>query len=170
MLLRKSLHSPPFLLPAKNQVDKRSHFHVNNSLLVLLFFLILMLHEDQFCGFVLVTRWVHMRKTYIEECCSTSWPETSCLYVQSSLRTDLWWWILGWIPHCRSVGGGVLPLPPCRFCWAEMWEGSGCHHVFVQQNPSCYTTGRGWLWIDLHTRNGLASPLVTDCNASVASS
>ena len=34
-----------------------------------------MLDEDRFCGFVLVTRWVHMRSTYIEECCFSSWPE-----------------------------------------------------------------------------------------------
>ena len=154
---------------AKNQGDKRSHFQVNNSLMVLPFLLILMLHDYQFCWFVLDTFWVHMRKTYIEKCCFSSWPETSCLHVQSSLRTDLWWWILGWIPHGRSVEGGVLPRHPCRFCWAEMWEGSGCHHVFVQQNPSSYTTERGWLWIDLHTRNGSASPLVADCNASVES-
>ena len=54
---------------AKNQGDKRSHFHVNNSWLVLPFLLFLMLHEDRFCGFVLVTRRAHMRNTYIEECC-----------------------------------------------------------------------------------------------------
>ena len=53
----------------------RSHFHVNNSLLVIPFLVFLMLHEDRFCGFVLVTRWVHMRSTYIEECCFSSWPE-----------------------------------------------------------------------------------------------
>ena len=34
----------------------RSHFHVNNSLLVIPFLAFLMLHEDRFCGFVLVTR------------------------------------------------------------------------------------------------------------------
>ena len=53
----------------------RSHFHVNNSLLVIPFLVFLMLHGDWFCGFVLVTRWVHMRSTYIEECCFSSWPE-----------------------------------------------------------------------------------------------
>ena len=41
---------------AKNQRGKRCQFHVNNSLLVLPFLLFLMLHEDQFCIFVLVTR------------------------------------------------------------------------------------------------------------------
>ena len=35
--------------------------------------------------------------------------------------------------------------------------------------PSSYTTGRGWPWMDLHTRNGSASRLVADCNASIAS-
>ena len=154
---------------AKNQGDKRWHFQVNNSLMVLPFLLILMLHEYQFCWFVLDTRWVHMRKTYIEKCCFSSWPETSCLHVQSSLRTDLWWWILSWIPHCWSVEGGVLPQHPCRFCLAEMWEGSGCHHVLVQQNPSSYMTGRGWLWIDPHKRSEPASPLVADFKASVTS-
>ena len=150
---------PHFSIPAKNQGDKRSHFHVNKSLLVLSFLLILMLDEDQFCGFVLVTRWVHIRRKYIEECCFSSWPETSCFYVQSSFRTDLWWWILDWIPHCLLVEGRVPPWHPCRFCWA----------VFVQQNPSSYTKGGGWPWIDLHTRNGSASRLVADSNASVAS-
>ena len=38
----------------------RSHFHVNNSLLVIPFLFFLMLHEDRFCGFVLITRWVHI--------------------------------------------------------------------------------------------------------------
>ena len=152
-LLKKSLHSFPIrpFVP-KNQGGKRTHFHVNNSLLVIPCLVFLMLHEDRFCGFVLVTRWVHMRSTYIEECCFSSWPETSCLYVQYSLRA----WILAWIPHCRSVGGGAIHRHPCRLCWAEMWEGSGCHHVFVQQNPPSYTTGRGWVWIDLHTCNGSA--------------
>ena len=126
----------------------RSHFHVNNSLLVIPFLVFLMLHEDRFCGFVLVARWVYMRSTYIEECCFSSWPETSCPYVQSSLRAcDGGSW--GWIPHCRSVRGGALHLHPCRLCRAEMWQCSGCHHVFVQQNPPC-TTGRGLLWIGLH--------------------
>ena len=37
------------------QGGKRSHFHVNNSLLLLPFLLFLMLHEDQFCGFVELT-------------------------------------------------------------------------------------------------------------------
>ena len=40
---------------AKNQGGKRSHFHVNSSLLVLPFLLFLMLHEAQFCGFVELT-------------------------------------------------------------------------------------------------------------------
>ena len=75
-LLRKSLHSFPILpFVPKNQGGKRTHFHVNNSLLVIPFLVFLMLHEDRFCGFVLVTRWVHMRSTYIEECCFSSWPE-----------------------------------------------------------------------------------------------
>ena len=48
-LLRKSF------LRAKIQGGKRFYFHVNNSLLVLPFLLFLMLHEDQFCGFVELT-------------------------------------------------------------------------------------------------------------------
>ena len=136
-------------MPAKNQGDKRSHFQVNNSLMVLPFLLILMLHEYQCCGFALDTRWVHMRKTYIEKCCFSSWPETSCLYVQSSLRTDLWWWILGWIPHCWSVEGGVLPQHPCRFCLAEMWEGSGCHHVLlISATKPVFLLDRAWLTVN----------------------
>ena len=34
--------------------------------------------------------------------------------------------------------------------------------------PRSYTIGSGWMWIDLHTRNGSASPLEEDCNGSVA--
>ena len=41
---------------AKKPGGKRSHFHVNDSLLVIPFLVFLMLHEDRFCGFVLVTR------------------------------------------------------------------------------------------------------------------
>ena len=44
-----------------------------NSLFVLPFLLFLTLYEDQICGFVLVTWWVHMRNPYIEECCFSSW-------------------------------------------------------------------------------------------------
>ena len=107
------------------------------------------------------THW-HMTRRFwvvgefvLKECCFSSWPETSWLKVQYSLRAcDGGSW--GWIPHCRSVGGGALHRHPCRLCWAEMWEGSGCHFVFVQQNPPSYTTGRGWLWIDLQTCNGSA--------------
>ena len=85
--LEKACIPSPFLRSCqKLGGGGRSHFHVNNSLLVIPFLVFLMLHEDRFCWFVLVTRWVHMRSTYIEECCFSSWPETSCLYVQSSLR------------------------------------------------------------------------------------
>ena len=48
-----------------------------------------MLHEDRFCGFVLVARWVHMPNRYIQECCLSSWPETSCLALVSSLASGL---------------------------------------------------------------------------------
>ena len=63
---------------------------------------------------------------------------------------------------------GSTSVHPCRLCWAETWEGSVCHRVFVQQNPPSYTIESGWMWIDLHTRNGSASPLEEDCNGSVA--
>ena len=85
-LEKACITSPFFRSCQKTRGGKRSHFHVNNSLLVIPFLVFLMLHEYRFCGFVLVTRWVHMRSTYIEECCFSLWPETSCLYVQSSLR------------------------------------------------------------------------------------
>ena len=52
-----------------------------NSLLVLRFLLFLMLHEDRFCGFVLVTRWLHMRNTYIEESCFFAWRYYYCFSV-----------------------------------------------------------------------------------------
>ena len=91
----------------------------------------------------------------MKECCFSSRPETSSLNVQYSLRAcDGGSW--GWIPHCRSIGGRAVHWHPCRLFWAEMWEGSGCHHIFVQQNPPSYTTGCGWLWIYLHTCNGSA--------------
>ena len=74
--LEKACIPSPFLRSCqKLGGGGRSHFHVNNSLLVIPFLVFLMLHEDRFCGFVLVTRWVHMRSTYIEECCFSSWPE-----------------------------------------------------------------------------------------------
>ena len=73
--LEKLAFLPYSSVRAKKKGGKRSHFHVNNSLLVIPFLVFLMLHEDRFCGFVLVTRWVQIRSTYIEECCFSSWPE-----------------------------------------------------------------------------------------------
>ena len=52
-LLEKAFPIPLFV--PKNQRGKRSHFHVNDSLLVIPFLVFLMLHKDRFCGFVLVT-------------------------------------------------------------------------------------------------------------------
>ena len=131
------------------------HFHVNNSLLVPAFLLFLMLLEDRFCGFVLVTHLVYMHNTYMKECCFSSWAQTFCLYVQSVAS--------GWTCDGGSTSTSLQAL------LGRDVRRSGCHHVFVQQSPSSCTTGRGWLWIDLHMRNGSASPLVADCNASVAS-
>ena len=105
---KKFAFFPHSSICSKNKGGKRSHFHVNNHLLVLPFLLsscstkidsedLLWLHAE----------FTYVRHTaYIEECCFSSWPEISCLYVQSTLRTDLWRWILGWIPHCQSVRGG----------------------------------------------------------------
>ena len=70
-LLRKSLHVfpiPPFVPKPTGRgggVGKeRSHLHDHNSLLVLPFLLFLILHEDRFFGFVLVTCLVQMYNIY----------------------------------------------------------------------------------------------------------
>ena len=103
LVAQKSLHSfpiPPFVPKTRKTKDPISiSITLAPITLVLPFLFILMLHEDQFFGFVLVTRWIHIPKIYIEECCCSSRPETFCLYALSSLRTDLWWWVLGWMSH-----------------------------------------------------------------------
>ena len=127
----------------------RSHFHVNNSLLVIPFLVFLMLHEDRFCGFVLVTHAFDMRSTYIEECCFSSWPETSCLYVQSSLRTDLWQWILHvvGIPHCQSVGGGwgsTSTFLQTLLSDVRRFRMPSCLCATLAPPPPSYMIGCGW--------------------------
>ena len=141
-VLGKCLHFfpiPPFVPKTTSGwgEEERSHFHDHNSLLVLPF--ISLLHEDRFFGFVLVTRWVQMHN--IHRRIMFLLVTRNFLPLCPVRPQDLWRWSLGWICQCPSVGGGALPRHPCRLCWEEMWEGSGCHHVFVKQNPSSYTTG-----------------------------
>ena len=60
------------------QGGKRSHFHVNNSLLVLPFLLFLMLHEDQFCGFVELTCVTRTSKNAVSPRDQKRRPKSNC--------------------------------------------------------------------------------------------
>ena len=87
-LLRKSFPIPPFVPKTTRGGaggEERFHFHDHNSLLVLPF-LLFAPRKSIFLDLF----WLHVefrRITYIEDwLCFSSWPETSCLYVQSSLR------------------------------------------------------------------------------------
>ena len=72
---------------AENQSCKGPHFHIQYSLLIFPLLLILVLLEYRRRGCVLVTLGVNMRYSDVEKCCYSSWPEPSCLYIQSCLRT-----------------------------------------------------------------------------------
>ena len=86
-LLRKSFPIPPFVpKTTRGGAGESSHFHDHNSLLILPLFLFAPRKSIFFDLF-----WLHVEFrciTYIEDwLCLPSWPETSCLYVQSSRRT-----------------------------------------------------------------------------------
>ena len=135
------IFSPFLRLCQKPQVGggRRKDLISMTTTLCWYFLFISLLHEDRFFGFVLVTRWVQMHN--IHRRIMFLLVTRNFLPLCPVRPQDLWRWSLGWICQCPSVGGGALPRHPCRLCWEEMWKGSGCHHVFVKQNPSSFTTG-----------------------------